>query len=89
VHRFARLAASALHQAEVGAAKTMIDRTIDQLDVRPFRLAADADYDSAEMLGWLGGAQRSLTTPLLQLDPSAISRVLERRILRLNREGFR
>jgi hypothetical protein len=46
-------ATTAVVQAEVGAAKTMIDRTIDQLDVRPSRLAADAGYGSAEMLGWL------------------------------------
>jgi transposase len=46
-------ATTAVRQAEVGAAKTMIDRTADQLDVHPSRLVADAGYGSAEMLGWL------------------------------------
>ena len=46
-------ATTAIRQAEVGAAKTMIDRTTDQFDVTPSRLVADAGYGSAEMLGWL------------------------------------
>lgn len=44
-------ATTAVRQAEVLAAKTMIDRTADHLDVRPSRLAADTGYGSAEMLG--------------------------------------
>src|SRR6202051_759507 len=46
-------ATTAVRQAEVTAAKTMIDRTADRLDVTPTRLAADTGYGSAEMLGWL------------------------------------
>jgi transposase len=46
-------ATTAIRQAEVGAAKTMIDRTADQFEVAPSRLVADAGYGSAEMLGWL------------------------------------
>jgi len=46
-------ATTAVRQAEVGAAKTMIDRTADQFEVTPSRLAADAGYGSAGMLGWL------------------------------------
>jgi hypothetical protein len=46
-------ATTAVRQAEVGAAKTMLDRTADRLDVRPSRLVADAGYGSAEMVGWL------------------------------------
>jgi transposase len=46
-------ATTAIRQAEVGAAKTMLDRTAEQLDVAPSRLVADAGYGSAEMLGWL------------------------------------
>jgi len=46
-------ATTAVRQAEVGAAKTMLDRTADQFDVGPSRLIADAGYGSAEMLGWL------------------------------------
>jgi hypothetical protein len=41
-----------VRQAEVGA-KTMLDRTAEQFEITPFRLAADAGYGSAEMLGWL------------------------------------
>jgi hypothetical protein len=46
-------ATTAVRQAEVLAAKTMIDRAADRLDVRPARLVADTGYGSAEMLGWL------------------------------------
>jgi IS5 family transposase len=46
-------ATTAIRQAEVGAAKTMLDRTVEQFDVAPSRLVADAGYGYAEMLGWL------------------------------------
>jgi transposase len=46
-------ATTAIRQAEVGAARTMLDRTAEQLDLAPSRLVADASYGSAEMLGWL------------------------------------
>jgi transposase len=46
-------ATTAVRPAEVGAAKTMIDRTAEQFDVTPSRLVADAGYGSAEMVGWL------------------------------------
>jgi hypothetical protein len=46
-------ATRAIRQAEVGAARTMIDRTEDRLGLCPERLAADSAYGSAEMLGWL------------------------------------
>jgi Transposase DDE domain len=46
-------ATTAIRQAEVGAAKTMLDRTAEQFDVQPSRLVADAGHGSAEMLGWL------------------------------------
>jgi len=46
-------ATPAVRQAEVTAAKTMIDRTAEQLGVSPERLAADTGYGSAEMLAWL------------------------------------
>jgi hypothetical protein len=35
-------ATTAIRQLEVGAAKTMLDRTAEQFDVRPSRLVADA-----------------------------------------------
>jgi transposase len=46
-------ATTAIRQAEVGAARTMLDRTAEQFNVAPSRLVADAGYGSAEMLGWL------------------------------------
>ena len=46
-------ATRAIRQAEVGAARTMIERTEDRLGLCPKRLAADSAYGSAEMLGWL------------------------------------
>jgi hypothetical protein len=46
-------ATTAIRQVEVGTAKTMLDRTVEQFDVQPSRLVADAGYGSAEMLGWL------------------------------------
>jgi transposase len=46
-------ATTAIRQAEVGAARTMLDRTAEQFDLAPSRLVADASYGSAEMLGWL------------------------------------
>src|SRR5450631_1375210 len=46
-------ATTTIRQAEVGAAKTMLDRTAEQFGVTPSRLVADAGYGSAEMIGWL------------------------------------
>ena len=40
-------------QAEVGAAKTMLERTAEQFDLTPSRSVADGGYGSAEMVGWL------------------------------------
>jgi transposase len=46
-------ASRAIRQAEVGAAKTMIDRTEQRFGVKPERLAADTAYGSAATLNWL------------------------------------
>ena len=46
-------ATTAIRQAEVTAAKTMIERTYERFDLCPERLAGDSAYGSAEMLGWL------------------------------------
>jgi transposase len=46
-------ATRAIRQAEVGAARTMIDRVQDRFGLYPERLAADSAYGSAEMLNWL------------------------------------
>jgi hypothetical protein len=44
-------ATTSARQAEVGAARRMMDRTADQFEVTPSGLAADTGYGSAEMLG--------------------------------------
>jgi hypothetical protein len=46
-------ATTAIRQAEVTAAKRMIERTRDRFDLYPERLAGDSGYGSAEMLAWL------------------------------------
>ncbi len=46
-------ATRAIRQAEVGAARTMIERVEESFELYPERLAADSAYGSAEMLGWL------------------------------------
>jgi transposase len=46
-------ASRAIRQAEVGAAKTMIERTEARFDIKPNRLAADTAYGSASTLHWL------------------------------------
>jgi transposase len=46
-------ATRAIRQAEVGAAKTMIDRTEERLGLKPQRLAADSAYGSAPTLNWI------------------------------------
>jgi transposase len=46
-------ATTVVRQAEVGAAKTMIDRTAERFDLKPSRLVGDAGYGSGEMVSWL------------------------------------
>jgi transposase len=46
-------ATRAVRQAETGAARTMIDRTMDRFGLYPTALAADTAYGSAPMLDWL------------------------------------
>ena len=45
-------ASRAIRQAEVGAAKMMIERTEQRFDLKPECLAADTAYGSAETLNW-------------------------------------
>ena len=46
-------ATTAIRQAEVWAAKRMIERAMERFDLYPSRLMGDSAYGSAEMLGWL------------------------------------
>jgi len=46
-------ASRAIRQAEVGASRTMIDRTARRFGITPRHLAADSAYGSAANLAWL------------------------------------
>jgi transposase len=46
-------ATTAIRQAEVVAAKRMIERSIERFDLYPSHLLGDSAYGSAEMIGWL------------------------------------
>jgi transposase len=46
-------ATTAVRQAEVLAAKRMVERAMSSFDLYPARLLGDSAYGSAEMLGWL------------------------------------
>src|SRR5476649_1623678 len=46
-------ASRAIRQAEVGAARTMIERTEERFGLKPERLIGDTAYGAAPMLNWL------------------------------------
>lgn len=46
-------ASRAIRQAEVGASRTMLDRTTERFGLKPQSLVADSAYGSAENLAWL------------------------------------
>ena len=46
-------ASRAIRQAEVGASKTMLERTQERFDIKPERLAGDTAYGSGANLNWL------------------------------------
>src|SRR4051795_3007074 len=46
-------ASRSIRQAEVGAARTMINRTEQRFGLKPERLAGDTAYGAAAMLNWL------------------------------------
>src|SRR4030095_265240 len=54
-------ASRAIRQAEVGAAKTMIDRTEERFGLKPERLAADTAYGAAGVAHW--GVHQEKNTP--------------------------
>src|SRR5258705_12566170 len=62
-------ATRAIRQAEVGAARTMIERTEERLELCPERLATDSAYGSAERLGWLV-CERAIRPHIKVLDKS-------------------
>jgi transposase len=62
-------ASRAVRQAEVGAARTMLERTEERLGLKPQRLAADSAYGSAPMLNWLVEEKR-ITPHIPVIDKS-------------------
>jgi len=62
-------ASRAIRQAEVGAAKTMIERTEDRFGLKPERLAADTAYGSAPTLDWLVN-EKSIAPHIPVIDKS-------------------
>ena len=46
-------ATTAIRQAEVHAARRMIERSMERFDLYPAKLMGDSAYGSADMLGWL------------------------------------
>jgi hypothetical protein len=46
-------ATTAIRQAEILAAKRMVERSMESFDLHPARLIGDTAYGSAEMLNWL------------------------------------
>jgi len=62
-------ATRAIRQAEVGAARTMLERTEDRFDLKPDYLTADSAYGSAENLAWLV-KQKKITPHIPVFDKS-------------------
>jgi Transposase DDE domain len=62
-------ASRAVRQAEVGAARTMLERTEERFGLKPERLAADAAYGSAPMLNWLV-EEKQITPHIPVIDKS-------------------
>ena len=63
-------ATRAIRQAEVGATRTMIERTEERLELCPERIVADSAYGWAEMLGWLV-EERAIEPHIPVFDKSA------------------
>ena len=63
-------ATTAIRQAEVLAAKRMIERSMERFDLYPARLLGDSAYGSAEMLGWLAD-EHGIEPHVTVLDRSA------------------
>jgi len=55
-------ATRAIRQAEVGAARTMLERTEDRFGLKPDYLTADSAYGSVASLAWLVNRRRSHRT---------------------------
>ncbi|TCU30558.1 DDE family transposase [Rhizobium azibense] len=67
----------AIRQAEVGASRTMIDRTENRFGLKPDYLAADSAYGSADNLAWLvtRRSRRAFLSSTSRTGPTGPSRV--------------
>lgn len=63
-------ATRAIRQAEVGAARTMLERTEERFGIKPGYLTADTAYGSADSLAWLV-KQKQITPHIPVFDHSA------------------
>jgi len=63
-------ATTAIRQAEVLAAKRMIERTMERFDLYPAKLMGDSAYGSADMPGWLV-EERGIEPHVTVFDKSA------------------
>lgn len=63
-------ATRAIRQAEVGAARTMLERTEERFGLKPDYLVADTAYGSADNLAWLV-KQKQITPHIPVFDKSA------------------
>jgi transposase len=63
-------ATRAIRQAEVGAARTMLERTEERFGLKPDYLVADTAYGSADSLAWLV-KQKQITPHIPVFDKSA------------------
>src|SRR5579863_6908219 len=64
-------ATTAIRQAEILAAKRMIERSMERFDLHPARLIGDCAYGSAEMLNWLVESAGSSPISRCSTSPSA------------------
>ena len=62
-------ATRAIRQAEVGASRTMIERTEQRFGIKPKWLAGDTAYGSADNLGWLVN-EKGIAPHVLVIDKS-------------------
>ena len=62
-------ASRAIRQAEVGAAKAMIERTEERFEIKPIYLAADTAYGSADALNWIVN-EKQITPHIPVIDKS-------------------
>ena len=86
-------ATTAIRQAEILAAKRMIERSMERFDLHPARLIGDTAYGAAEMLNWLvhehGIVRRPRRVPPRRHRPEPPQTRKADPCTRANRDGMR